>query len=189
MRVSMLKWTASFAGQLALAGALIASLPTAAGAKDVGAYGGDGGSDFRSECRPPDALIGINLRSGTGLDAVVAICIPLNAERTEWAGQAYEPTQYWGGGGGGYQKIACQPGDVVKRLRVSTGLWDNHIFIVKYIAIECKDLGSNYTYRVAQQNVNQGIVSTKWMDCKKRIGSGIYGWSGQMIDRIGLSCE
>ncbi|MGD9912453.1 MAG: hypothetical protein AB7S80_00110 [Rhizobiaceae bacterium] len=42
---------------------------------------------------------------------------------------------------------------------------------------------------VARQNVHQGIVGTKWLDCRKRSGSGIDGWSGQMIDRIGLICE
>jgi hypothetical protein len=62
--------------------------------------GGLGGAPFRSECRPNDVVIGFNVRYGEAIDAIVPICIPLNPQRTEWAGEAYEPTQYFGGSGG-----------------------------------------------------------------------------------------
>ncbi len=160
-------------------------LSTSALADDVGPYGGGGGGDFRSECRPGHALIGINLRSGTALDAVVAICIPLNQEKTEWGGEAYEPTQYWGGGGGGYQKAACNPGDVVTKLRVFRGPW-NDIVVVKGFTITCKDLGSDYSYVVAP--TSGGTVTGKnTMKCSE-IATGIHGGSGTMVDSLGLVC-
>lgn len=158
-------------------------------ARDAGPHGGGGGGNFRSECRPNDALIGVNLMSGAALDAVVSICIPLNPERTEWAGQAYEPTQYWGGPGGGYQKIACQPGDVVRALRIASGPW-SELTIVKHIAIECRDLGSSHTYQVVPGEVGGTVHVTEWVGCndETEIGSGIFGGSGTYVDRIGLIC-
>ena len=173
---------------LATAVGLILATATGANAREVGSYGGNGGGSYRSECRPPDALIGINLRSGRDLDAVVAICIPLNAEGTEWAGEAYEPTQYWGGGGGVYQKIACKPGDVVGALRVSEGGEQQVI----YVQIQCWDLGSDYSYRVSpsQTGEEDNVTGTRWFKCESNeYGSGIYGRSGEFVDKIGLMCE
>ncbi|MEZ5669277.1 MAG: hypothetical protein R3F55_17945 [Alphaproteobacteria bacterium] len=175
----------------AIAGAFSATtlFATHVHARDVGPFGGGGGGNFRSECRPNDVLIGVNLRSGTALDAVVAICTPLNAERTEWAGGAYEPTQYWGGGGGGYQKVACQPGDVVQALSSSYGPW-SELTIVKHISIQCRDLGSDYTYEVRPDQVAGTVVATDWAGCDAatETASGIFGGSGEYVDRIGLVC-
>ena len=174
-----------------LAAAVGLSLATATGgnAREAGSSGGNGGGFYRSECRPPDALIGINLRSGIVLDAVVAICIPLNAERTEWAGQAYEPTQYWGGGGGVYQKIACKPGDVVGALRVSKGPSGAGTVVI-HVAIQCWDLGSDYSYEVLPSQTGGTVSGTRWFSCgSNEYGSGIYGRSGTFVDKIGFMCE
>lgn len=168
------------------AGAALTAM-TPAHAVDINSYGGQGGGSFRSPCRPGHALIGINMRAGMALDAVTAICMPLSADRWEWGGQAYEPTQYWGGGGGGYQKIACQPGDVVRRMKVSAGPWGD-IAVVKFLAIECEDLATDYSYKVAAP-ANGTVTGSKWIGCGyNQIGTGIFGRSGMLVDRIGLSC-
>lgn len=162
-------------------------LAPAAEARNAGELGGFGGVPFTSECRPGHALIGVNLRSGTALDAIVAICIPLNGQRTEWEGQAYEPTQYWGGKGGRYKKAACQPGDVVKTLKVRAGPWDD-LFIVKSIAIRCRDLGSDYEYDVVPDSAGT-VTKKKSYQCDSgEIASGIYGQSGTLVDKVGLIC-
>jgi hypothetical protein len=79
---------------------LLAAAPfmlTQSHAVDVGWTGGDGGAPFRSECIkrgggvvlvPGDAVIGFNMRTGTGLDAIVPICIRVNDVGTEWVGEA-----------------------------------------------------------------------------------------------------
>ncbi len=117
-------------------------------AGDRGDSGGDGGSEFRSECRARagegvvkvrDVIIGFNMRSGKALDAIVPICIALNEQGNEWSGRAYEPTPYRGGGGGGYQKIACKPGYAVRHFHVYTGPWGDSK-IVKHVRMTC--LGS-----------------------------------------------
>lgn len=148
--------------------------------------GGFGGGVFTSACRPGHALIGVNIRSGTALDAITAICVQLNASQTEWEGQTYEPTQYWGGGGGGYQNAACQPGDVVNRFIVRAGPWDD-LFIVKSIALECKDLGSNYTYDVVPNHAGT-VTRTGRYTCDGDIPTGIYGKYGAFVDKVGLLC-
>lgn len=190
MRVAqLLRSAGSACVMLALAVGLGLGAVNEGRAGDVGQYGGSGGGNFRSKCRGSDALIGINMRSGSALDAVVAICIPLTADRKEWGGGAYEPTQYWGGGGGGYQKIACQPGDVVSQLRVSKGPWGDGT-VVKHIRIECQDLGSDYVYEVAPGQIAGETNGTRWLTCPSNaLGSGIYGRSGALVDKIGLACD
>lgn len=173
---------------LALAAGLAFSTITPAAADDdAGAYGGFGGGDFRSPCRPRDGLAGIRFRAGTALDAVTAICVPISSNREEWAGETYEPTQLWGGSGGGRQKIMCQNGDVVRRMRVSIGPWGD-ILVVKYLTIECEDLASDYTYKVQATKVGT-VTKSKWIGCEyNKIGTGLYGRSGNLVDRVGLQC-
>jgi hypothetical protein len=86
-------------------------------------------------------MIGINMRSGTALDAIVAICIQIDGQRVEWVGQAYDAGDYAGGSGGQYQKIACDPGDVVMSLKVHAGPWGD-LTVVKHISIVCRNLVS-----------------------------------------------
>lgn len=171
------------------AGMSVAPVGTAA-AKDVGTYGGDGGSSFRSPCRPGEGLAGLRIRSGTALDAVAALCVKLNFRRTDWNGEPYTPTQLWGGGGGGSQSVKCNEGDIVRRLRVSAGPWGD-IPVVKHIAIECYDLSNmDYHYRVVQKNPQGTLDGSRWKDCPDGyIGSGVYGRAGNLVDRLGLSCE
>jgi len=165
----------------------IAAFP--ASARDIGHVGGDGGGEFNSRCRPNDVVIGFNMRSGTALDAIVPICIPLNAERTEWAGQAYEPTPYKGGGGGSYQKIACRPGDAVRHFHVYAGPW-SRLTVVKHVRMTCQDLNSGNWYDVVPGQIAGTVTSDKRFSCGDgEWGTGIYGKHGLLVDRLGFSCD
>lgn len=152
--------------------------------------GGTGGAPFRSECRRNDVVIGFNLRYGVAIDAIVPICIPLNPERTEWAGEAYEPTQYFGGSGGSYYKLACQPGDAVREVELTPGDWGDH-FVVRKIDLWCYDLQSGTKNFVSMPYpretrprlpVKIGCGSNEWV-------TGIYGRSGALVDQLGLVCD
>lgn len=146
------------------------------------------GAASNSPCRPRDGLVGIKYRAGTALDAVTAVCVPISASRTEWAGNTYSPTQLWGGGGGGRGSIMCQNGDVIRRIKVHAGPWGD-IAVVKYLTIECEDLATDYTYKV-QMPTNGTVNSSDWIGCGAgRIGSGIYGKAGNLVDRVGLACD
>jgi hypothetical protein len=87
--------TAPIARILAVTAIFLAStlFATVGRAYDLGPLGGVGGGPFRSPCRPDDALIGVQIKYGTALDSITAVCRPLNAERTQWAGETYMPTQ------------------------------------------------------------------------------------------------
>jgi hypothetical protein len=172
-------------------------LVTPAHAMDIGDIGGDGGAPFRSECRanqtgvivPGDVIIGFNMRSGTALDAIVPICISLNDRGTEWKGEAYEPTQYFGGAGGGYQKIACQPGYAVRHFHVFAGPAGN-INIVKHVRMTCQKLDSGLWYDVSPNQIGGTVTGDQRYSCGDRHwGSGIYGKSGAFVDRLGFVCS
>jgi hypothetical protein len=157
-------------------------------AKEEGSFGGKGGGRYDSPCRPRDGLVGIKYKAGTALDSITAVCVPISASRTEWAGSTYTPTQQWGGGGGGRGTIMCQNGDVIRRIKVHAGPWGD-IAVVKFLTIECEDLATDYTYKV-QMPTNGTVNSSSWLGCSAgRIGSGIYGNAGMLVDRVGLACD
>jgi hypothetical protein len=161
-------------------------------ARNTNAAGGLGGAPFRSVCKPNDVVIGFNVRYGAALDAIVPICIPLNPQRTEWAGQAYEPTGYFGGRGGSYLKLACQPGDAVRLINVWTGPWGSGT-VTKALVVTCFDLESG-------KETTGESTQLQWLDTTYRtihgIGcepgewvTGIFGRSGALVDQLGLVCD
>lgn len=154
-------------------------------ANDLNAIGGKGGEPFESRCRPNDALIGINLRSGTALDAVSAICRPLT-KKYGWTGKSYEPTQYWGGNGGGRQKAVCKRDYVVGRLKVYVMRWGN-IMVVNSISIRCKNYKTFHEYDITPRRAGT-IIDSANNSCNRGFATGIHGGYGNLVDRLGLSC-
>jgi hypothetical protein len=126
------------------------------------------------------------LRSGTALDAVTAICISLDEGWRNWSGKAYEPTQYWGGDGGGYQKVACKPGHTVKQLKVSAMMYGK-LGVVNSVSIRCRNLQTGYEYDVAPTRAGT-ILGTQKQTCSRGIANGIHGAAGTFVDRIGIAC-
>lgn len=171
------------------------ALATQSHAGDIGDIGGDGGVPFRSECRASasvirsDVIIGFNMRSGTALDAIVPICIALDESGKEWSGQAYEPTPYVGGGGGGYQKIACQPGYAVRHFHVYAGPWGDSN-IVKHVRMTCQELKSGLAYNVVPEHIAGTVTGDQRYSCPNfQWGAGIYGKAGAFVDRLGFVCK
>ena len=68
---------------------LVSALVPDGHARDIGALGGGGGSEFRQTCRPNDLVIGFDIQSGTALDSIAAVRAGLNPERTEIATNWY----------------------------------------------------------------------------------------------------
>ena len=160
-------------------GALILMAPSPTHATDLGPLGGGGGGPFRSTCRPNDVMIGFNMRSGKALDAIVPICIGLNPERTEWANSAYEPSGYFGGNGGQYQKIDCQPGYAVRHLHV---YMDNYK-IVNHIRMTCQDLNSGDWHNSVPGRIDGQAVGDVRFSCPDgEWGVGIHGRSGDLVE-------
>jgi hypothetical protein len=139
-------------------------------------------------CRPAHAMIGINMRNGAALDAVVPICIAMDGQREHWVGEAYEPTPYMGGPGGTYEKIACKPGDVVKSLRVHVGPWGD-LTVVKYVSIVCRNLITRSEYKVIPRERGRTKTNSRTFTCdREQIASGLYGRHGLLVDKLGLDC-
>jgi hypothetical protein len=156
----------------------------------IGEIGGNGGGSFEAFCGSNAVVIGFNMRSGTALDAINPICIRLNPEGTEWSGQAYEASlQYRGGPGGGYQKIACNPGDAVRHFHVYAGPWGNSI-VVKHVRMTCQDLGSGHWYNVVPQHMAGTVSMEQRFSCGDgEWAAGLYGRTGALVDKLGFACK
>jgi hypothetical protein len=150
--------------------------------------GGIGGGAYRSPCRPNDVLVGVYLKHGNAVDAITAICSPLNPQRTDWAGETYQPTQSWGGSGGGPKALRCQKGHAVHRLKVAQGPWgDTHV--VKGVGLLCGDLDAAYYYDVVQ-GAQSTVSGNDEVKCKDGDwATGIFGNSGALVDSVGLLCD
>lgn len=155
-------------------------------AYDLKAIGGPGGEPFEARCRPNDALIGIKLRSGTALDAVSAICMPVT-KKYAWSGKSYEPTQYWGGNGGGYQKAACKRGYVVTKLKVYAMRWGD-IMVVNSVSVRCRNYKTYHEYDITPRRAGT-IIASATNDCGRGFATGIHGGYGNLVDRLGISCR
>jgi hypothetical protein len=130
----------------------------------------------------------VYISHGSALDAITAICSPLNPARTDWAGQPYQPTQVWGGSGGRPKQLRCQTGHAVHRLKAWVGPWGD-LTVVKGVGLLCGDLDEAYYYEVvrgAQSTVTkEGEVKCKDGDW----ATGLFGGSGNLVDRLGLVCN
>lgn len=177
---------AIMAGAIALALSVFATESSAEYATRY--LGGIGGGSYRSPCRPNDVLVGVHIRSGNAVDAITAICSPLNPSRTDWAGETYQPTQAWGGGGGSPKALRCRQGDAVHRLKVQQGPWDI-VTVVKGIGLLCGDLDAAHYYEVVQgaQSTVSGSGEVKCNDGDW--ATGIFGNSGALVDSVGLLCD
>jgi hypothetical protein len=158
------------------------SLAAESHARDMGDLGSRSGSGFRQTCHGTDVLIGFSMKTGSALDAINPICINLSPQRT-WI-QAYE-LAWKGGGGGGYQKLACQFNYAVRHLHVYT----DRNGAVNHIRITCQDLNSgDWSDEVpafggeATRNKRFSCDDGEW-------ATGIYGRAGGLVNRLGLQCE
>jgi len=151
---------------------------------DRGDFGGNTGFDYREQCNPGHVLIGLSLMTGKSLDRINPICIGLNPQR-QWTGEAYEKN-WAGGGGGSYQKVACEPGEAVVRMTVFMDR-NGGVHMVKLL---CGSLSNNYLHDVSQQYTGGENIANQEMICAPgEFGSGIYGKAEGIVIRVGLSCE
>ena len=145
-----------------------------------------------SFCGSDAVVIGFNMRSGTALDAINPICIRLNDQGTEWTGEAYEASlQYRGGPGGGYQKIACNPGDAVRHFHVyAAGPWGDST-VVEHVRMTCEDLGNPANwYNVVPQQIAGTVTMDQRFSCGDGYwAAGLYGRTGALVDRLGFGVQ
>lgn len=171
-----------------LVGAALLALPSAESHADkLGAIGGEGGGPFETSCAANDVVIGFNLMSGSALDRIGTICIPLNAERTEWAGEAYESDgRSFGGNGGKYQKIDCQPGYAVRHFHV----YVDEFGIVNHVRITCQDLDSGEWHNSTPARIGGRAVDDRRFSCPdNQWVTGIHGRHGALVDKLGPICS
>ncbi len=163
-------------------------LSTPSHARDIGALGGAGGTEFRQNCRPGDVLTGFSIKSGKALDSFDALCWPLNPERTGWS--QTPGAGYWlgklGGSGGELESLSCGPNYALRHLHVYVDGFD----IVNHIRVTCQALNSGDSYNVVPPKIGGVAVKDARFSCGEgEWATGVYGRYGALIDQLGLQCE
>src|SRR5215213_4603381 len=80
-------------------------VPAAAQTVDGAAWGGSGGSAFRSDCSG-DYVVGVYLRSGAWIDSIGLKCAAFDATQGKFKLPAWNKA-YHGGAGGSPQELMC----------------------------------------------------------------------------------
>lgn len=152
----------------------------------TGVAGGTGGEPFTLDCSPGWALIGIGGRSGNVIDSIYGICASFDQTLTP---MATAQTAIVGGTGGTEDyEFRCPNG------RVVVGLEGRFGWYVDKIGIRCDLLlaeglaGGNPASQPYSAGGDGGEDFS--FDCQGNApASGLRGRRGNLIDRIGLSCQ
>lgn len=164
---------------------LVSGLVPDGHARDVGALGGGGGSEFRQTCRPNDVVIGFDIQSGTALDSIAAVCAGLNSERTEIDTNSYSEFPR-GGLGGKAQILRCKHNYAVRHLHI----YMDNFKIVNHIRFTCQALGSGEWHDVVPKDIaGQSVGDVRFSCGEGEWATGVYGRYGSLVDQLGLQCD
>lgn len=162
-------------------------------ATDLPSFGGNGGNPFRLLCPPDSYLSGFNGRSGDYVDRLQLVC-------AHWNGQDLDSVQFPEAfvglsRGGRSQQAICPEQHVVHGADFSTLASDNAL--LDEFSFECIFLKRpapngprlNFTSTGSRGGWSFGGESG-WNFCpQNEVAVGIYGKSGDFIDRIGIVCD
>lgn len=144
--------------------------------------GGSGGSYFEDQC-PYHYLKGVGVRAGGYIDRIQNYCP--NSPNTSY----YLESTYHGGGGGSFVPITCPSGFVVK------GFYGRAGRLVDQLGVDCveqADIDQNASYETIVRLSSEGGSGGSYYSFKCGLGDGavgIFGRTGQYLDRIGLLCR
>ncbi|MBO9558069.1 MAG: hypothetical protein J7515_05720 [Caulobacter sp.] len=157
------------------------------------AVGGPGGGAFVETCGggANNFLIGVTGRTGDWIDAIMPICARYDPS-TKTLGRVYTMDSH-GGGGGSPNSATCPDGMVVKGMDV--GKIDNGgQVLVKYVRLQCQRVPIDPDGPSFQKADFFGIETLEGhpdtLTCPDfEAGSGLWGASGDYVDRLGLYCQ
>jgi hypothetical protein len=178
---------------------LIASAPQSAAAQQLrlltvqrtGSFGGPGGGNYELSCPFGSVMIGLRARHGAWIDALAPICARYVRSTRTLGEIGHQP--FTGGDGGGEAFIRCQgPRGVVVGLELFRA--DNEWASVGHIVVNCGDYlnPSRFANKLpgsadffGQPTPHRRSI----LKCRSPlVAGGIFGRSGEAIDRVGLSC-
>ena len=152
--------------------------------------GGAGGSPFDTDCGEGAVLAGLDMRSGSAIDQVGALCVNTD-DRGRWQGEPYAGSGTpHGGGGGGPSRSLCSRDQAVVDVFASAGA-GRFAGIVGYLEVRCQPLTS---IRTAEGQITslpgRGLLrgEGQLLSCETTVARGIKGRSGGLLDSIGLIC-
>lgn len=168
-------------------------------ASDLGAFGGNGGSDFGAECDDNEVIIGMRGRSGARVDRIQPQCgklamsisesgeLQIEVEATEFLGQ-------YGGGGGTEFQLECRDNEIVVGLGGRSGAE------LDRLRLACAPLTFVYdqegailvTHGEVEHTFAVGGDGGSSFDstCPAgQVATRAFGRSGARVDRLGLTCR
>lgn len=152
-------------------------------------FGGPGGGNYEISCPFGTVMIGLRARHGSWIDALAPIC----AKYIQNTLAEVEPQPFTGGSGGGEAFMRCAPPrGVVVGLELFQA--NNKHGSVGHIIVNCGDYfdPSRFANKLPGSAVflgNSQRGSRTILKCAPPlVAGGIFGRSGTLIDRVGLTC-
>jgi hypothetical protein len=162
-------------------------------ASDGKIVGGPGGGSFRDVCPQNQYLVGVQLRSGSWVDAITPVCGVFKPGMGAQGG----PRSQHGGNGGGPQAGACPVGSFVTTLRMGFTRSGNKEKYLDYVNMKCvsaKDPSQTTSVCLATgegcyTNIDNGRIGPMGSDCPgNEAAVGLIGRSGNYVDALGVTC-
>jgi hypothetical protein len=177
---------------------------TSGGTRSTGSAGGGGGSPFTIDCPNGQALVGLDVRSGSEVDGVRGVCQDLRrAENTGASPYTYAVsrggalnTTGWAADqdGGGLSAFRCQGNELMYEIQVEVGARLDRLWAAcgNYAITGSPGAGWNFerTYaRNAAYGGNGGGAPITYRCDGNEVAVGLFGRAGDRIDRMGLRCR
>ena len=166
---------------------------TPALASDGKIVGGTGGGGFRDVCPQNQYLVGVELRSGSWVDAITPVCGVFKPGLGAQGG----PRSKHGGNGGGPQAGACPVGSFVTQLRLGFTRSGNQEKFLDYVQMKCTSAKNPSqtsdvclaTGEGCYTHINNAVIGPMGSDCPgNEAAVGLIGRSGLYVDALGVAC-
>lgn len=171
--------------------ALASGQAAAGGQSFTDVIGGPGGGKFERICAPGYWMVGLGGRIGRWFDQVYPVCAPWDPVQRSFRWPMTVNLEPAGTSRGGEPDQApCNMAEAVVELAI-TPLRTNEKF-VDAVRVYCASILEPQIKRLTRElgTVEPPIAPPDFISCPAgQVATGIYGWSGTFVDRLGLVCN
>ncbi|MCX7227725.1 MAG: DUF1929 domain-containing protein [Burkholderiales bacterium] len=150
-----------------------------------------GGTAFRLECEPGQAMVGTHGLAGTTVSRIGPVCVGVGADG-RWIGTPWKnPVAGTSTSGSPFESV-CAPGQAVSGLQLRTGVPG-----IAQVQVQCRALAAGglrlqpgAAASSAAAGTSGGGTASGLLECGSGFAArGLYGWTGAVPGAAGLLCR